>query len=142
MIGTVEEITFRVGDSDNTRVQKLEVMRRAVVNSNSSRTLYISISDGLPDADPDEPLFRVRMRENTTLGAVVADAGDAATGTPAFRVRKDGADNGGISFTGTVGTGNITESFYEAGSLFELLPPDPADATLDDVSISIPVTVS
>jgi hypothetical protein len=141
---TIEQTTFRQGDSSNAHFYKLEKLRRAVVAAGATvRTLRLSITDGLPEADPDEPLIRFRLGadENWTIGDITADAGDAATGTVAFRFKKDGVDNGEIEFTGAAGTATDVEP-YGPGDLFELYPPLVADATLDDVSISIPVTVS
>lgn len=139
---SLDQIRFRQNDSEQTHIQKLEFLRSQVAAGlGVTRTLYMSITDGLPAADPDEPLLRVRMRNAATIGEIEADAGDAATGTVAFRLKKNGADNGEIEFTGTTGTPTITDALYPDGSLLELYPPLVADATLDDVSISIPLSV-
>lgn len=136
-----EDFRFRPGDSDGTRLAKLNRLLDRVGEAGSdTRDLYLSIA-GLADADPAVPLLRVRFRETVTLGGILADAGIAATGTPAFPIHKDGVSNGDITFTAATGTGTITDPTYLAGSLLEIFPPAVADATLDEVSISIPLTV-
>jgi len=102
-----------------------------------STALAMSIID-LPLADVSEPLLRVRFTtEKIFTGGGLADAEIAATGTPAFVIMKDGLANGDVAFTGTTGTIAISDSTYPAGSLFEIYPPNPVDATLDQVSITL-----
>ncbi len=133
---TLEPLKFRVGDTPSTRTQKLELLR----DRTASRTFMVSITDGLASADPAEPLLRLNLLDSIAIGEIVATAGNAATGSPAFRFKKNGADNGTVTFTGTTGTASGIAD-YAAGDLFEIYPPLIADATLDDVSISIPVTI-
>lgn len=142
MISTVlSELTFRQTDTPSGRAQKLEVLKNALT-LDAQRSLYVSITDGLPTAHPAAPLLRYRVEQNWTLGVAIGDAAIAATGTAVFPVKKNGVANGNISFTGTVATDAITSHIYLVGSLFELYPPATADATLDNISISIPLTVT
>jgi hypothetical protein len=139
---SLNDITFREGDSRNTRTQKLEFLRRAVAESaGASRTLHISVMDGLATADPDEPLFAFRPTTRTTIGEIVATAGDAASAPTTLRLRVNGGPIGTLVFTGTTGVANISDDVIEEGELFELYPPLVADPDLDDLAISIQVAL-
>jgi hypothetical protein len=128
-------LVFRTSDTAPTRTAKLELLRTGV----RGKTLALSIT-GLPDADPSVPLLRIELLDATEIGDVVASAGIAATGSPALRFKKDGLANGTVTFAGAVGAA-VGIDDYPAGSLLEIYPPAVADATLDDVSISIRVTI-
>ena len=99
----------------------------------------ISIVD-LPLADPAEPLIRMILTGGMTFVDGVASAAIAATASSALRIRKNGAANGTITFTGTTGVVSITNLVYAAGDLFELYPPTSIDTTLDRVSITLRTT--
>jgi len=106
--------------------------------SSDIHTLMISIVD-LPSADPNEPLLRWRFERNIDLtgtGPGAADAGIAATSPSPLRLRKNGAANGTIDYTGTNGVINFISSNYAVGDLLELYPPTVIDATLDRLSIT------
>lgn len=136
---TWANLRFRNFDSVPTRTQKLELLRERTAGL-SNRTMMLSFVEGLPTANPAEPLVRIILLEPMTTGAIVATAGNAATGTVAFRFFKNGVANGTVSFTGTTGTESGVGD-WAAGDRFEIYPPTTADPTLDDVSISIPVTL-
>lgn len=99
----------------------------------------ISIVD-LPEADPAEPLLRMRLTAGMTFVDGVADAAIAATASSALRIRKNGSANGTITFTGSTGVVSFTNLVYAPGDLFELYPPSTIDATLDRVSITLRTT--
>jgi hypothetical protein len=130
---SLSTMQFRNSDTVPTRTAKLELLREGQI----SKTLMLSII-GLPDADPADPLLRLELLDALAIGEITATAGIGATGSPAFRFKLNGAANGTITFAGTSGTDTGIED-YAAGSLLELYPPSSADATLDDVSISIRV---
>jgi hypothetical protein len=98
--------------------------------------LEISIVD-LPSAAISEPLLRFRMNIGRTFSGGTGDASVAATGAPSFSIKKNGTAVGSVSFSGTTGTVSFSDSSFPAGSLFELYPPTVADATLDQVSITL-----
>lgn len=101
--------------------------------------LPISIVD-LPLADPTEPLLRLKLTGGVTFIDGVGSSGIAATAPSALRIRKNGAANGTVTFTGTAGVVAITNLVYAPGDLFELYPPASLDATLDQVSITLRTT--
>lgn len=141
---TLAEITFRQGDNPNTHLAKLEKLRHTVLaakSNSTSKILFLSITGGLPAAHG--PLFRLRVPTDKTLTIgrpITGDANTAATGTVSLVIKKNGVANGAITFSGTQGSGFATDANYPTGSLFEIWAPVTADATLDDVSLSIPVT--
>lgn len=137
---TWTNLRFRNFDTIPTRTQKLEILREKVVDAASLRTMMFSFVEGLPTANPAEPLVRIVLLNSIATGAIIATAGNAATGTVAFRFFKNGVANGTVSFTGTTGT-EVGVGDWAAGDTFEIYPPTTADPTLDDVSISIPVTI-
>ena len=101
--------------------------------------LAIDVND-LPTADPAEPLYEFLVPPGFTIvfnGSNAIDAGVAATGTPSLPIKKNGAANGSIAFTGSSGTASFSDSTYAAGDLFGLYPPSSADATLDQVRITL-----
>jgi len=98
--------------------------------------LNISIVD-LPLANVAEPLVRFRLTRDYLFTTGVADATIGATGSPVFRLRKNGVASGTVTFAGTVGTLAWGDSTYPSGALFELYPPVTPDATLDQVSITL-----
>jgi hypothetical protein len=134
---------FKNPEHEPIRVQKLNTLasRVTTLETGGDKILYLSVTDGLPDADPDEPLLRVRVQRNWTIDSIQAEAGDGATSPTALRFRKDGVANGQILFTGTNGVASGIGD-YPAGSLLEVYPPEIADPTLDDLSISIRVSLS
>jgi hypothetical protein len=132
--------TFRLSDSANTRVRKLNDLAEALAGESEDKTLYISIS-GIKDMDPAERLLRIRFRESVIVGEIHADAAIAATGNPVIRILKDEIENGEIVYSGYEGVGTIVDPYYPVESLLEIFPPLMADATLDDISISIPLRV-
>jgi hypothetical protein len=99
----------------------------------------ISVVD-LPLADASEPLLRLLLTDGLTFVDGTGSAGVAATSPSALRVRKNGAANGTVTFTGTTGVVAITNLVYAPGDLFELYPPATLDATLDQVSITLRTT--
>ncbi len=101
----------------------------------STGFLPVSIVD-LPLATSAEPLFRWRLTTAVVFTGGTADAAIAATAVSALLIKKNGAANGTVSFTGTTGTVSFTSGSYGAGDLFELYPPASIDATLDRVSIT------
>lgn len=106
-----------------------------------ARFLDISVTD-LPSQSPTVPLLRFRLQQNWSFGAGVADSAIAATGSAVFSIRKNGSQVGTVTFAGSTGTVAFVDSTFPSGSLFEIYPPATANATLDDVSITIGVTVS
>ena len=143
---TLEETTFRQGDSPGSHFQKLEKLRQAVAATTGAHTglksLELSITGGLPTTNVG-PLYRLRIpvdRTLTILGPITADARVAATATTILTIKKDGVPNGSITFVGTVGTGAAINLVYPSRSLFEIWSPVVADLTLDDVSLSIPIS--
>ena len=100
--------------------------------------MAVSIID-LPLADPAEPLLRWIIKGTlnfTGSGAGAANAAIAATSPSSLRLRKNGAANGTIAFTGTSGVISFSNSSYADGDVFEIYPPTSIDATLDRVSIT------
>lgn len=100
--------------------------------------LMISIED-LPLGDPAKALLRWRLQGDLNFagtGPGSADAATAAATPSALRLRKNGAANGTIAFTGTAGVISFTDPSYADGDLFELYPPISIDPTLDGVSIT------
>ncbi len=135
---TLDEMRFRQGEGDSQRAQKLEIMRTELV---APTFLNLSIVD-LPTTDITEPLFRLRIRDDSwTFSGGFADASIAATGTPALRMRKNGVQIGAVAYAGTVGTVSFTDLSLVLGDLFEIYPPSPADATLDQLSVSLAVRI-
>ncbi len=105
--------------------------------------LNLSIVD-LPTTDVTEPLFRHRVRDvSWTFSAAgsFADASVAATGSPVLRIRKNGAQVGTVTYAGTTGTVAFTTSAFATNDLLEIYPPATADATLDQLSVSLSVTI-
>lgn len=103
------------------------------------RALIVNINS-LPAADPSEPLYEFEAPAGGVVFTGVGDyltAGVAATGSPAFRLFKNGSANGTITFTGTTGTPAFSDSTYDEGDLFGLYPPSVTDATLDRVRITL-----
>jgi hypothetical protein len=98
----------------------------------------ISIMD-MPIADPAEPLFRMLLSDDMSFIGGAGNAGIAATAPSALRIRKNGAANGTITFTGTAAVVSFTDPDYAAGDIFELYPPVAVDATLDWISITLGV---
>lgn len=103
--------------------------------------VMLSVLD-LPLAITTKALIRDRLLRPIVFSDVasVADAGVGATGSPAFRIFKNGIQVGTVTFAGTVGTVAFGDSIFPAGSLFELYPPSSVDATLDQVSITLRTT--
>jgi hypothetical protein len=96
--------------------------------------------NSLAAADPAEPLYEFEVPAGGVVFTGTGDhltAGDAATGTPALRIFKNGAANGTITFTGAAGVAAFSDSTYAEGDLFSLYPPVAADATLDRVRITL-----
>ncbi len=101
--------------------------------------LPVSIVD-LPLADPTEPLLRILLTDGLTFTGGSGNAGIAATASSALRIRKNGAANGTVTFTGTTGVVAFTNLVYAPGDVFEIYPPASLDATLDQVSITLETT--
>lgn len=138
---TPAEFQFRPNDTDPTRTQKLELLRRAFVLFDGQQTLNLSIVD-LPTADSAEPLFRHRVRDTSwTFLNGLADSSIAASGTPAIRLRKNGVQVGTITFTGTTGVVSFSNPAFANGDLFEIYPPAAADPTLDQLSVTLTVAI-
>ncbi len=138
------EFRFRQGDTDSLLFQKLESLRRAITSTGTTgRTLYVSITDGLPDADPAEPLYTVVLRENVRFGQIIGRAGVPSAIPASIRFQLDGVPNGSINFA--AGASEATDALlyhtYPAGSLLEIFAPSQVDHTLDNVSLSIPIAV-
>lgn len=95
--------------------------------------------NGLPSADPAEPLYEIEIPEGgfTFTGVDFISAGVAATASTVLRYFKNGAANGTLTFTGSAGTSNFSDSTYAEGDLFGLYPPLTADATLDRLRITL-----
>lgn len=103
------------------------------------RALIVNINS-LPAADPAEPLYEFDVPAGGVVFTGVGDhltAGVAATGSPAFRIFKNGVANGTLTFTGSSGTASFSDSTYAEGDLFSLYPPVATDATLDRVRITL-----
>lgn len=132
---TPAEITFRQADTPATRAQKLELLRTKL--SKSSISLSVS---ALPTAPPATPLFIYRLRGESWLfepARCFAEALIAASAPTALRIFNGAAQVGTITFTGTAGAVAFTNASFASGALFEVLPPLTADATLDQLSISL-----
>jgi len=121
-------LTFTILNA--TAVQGLQKPSGLLGGVSPYHNLYVSVANG------------VQRVENWTLGTAIGGAGVAASAPATFPVKKNGAANGSIVFTGTSITDNIVSRSYPLGSLFELYPPATADTTLDDISLSIPVTIA
>lgn len=134
-------LQFQVNDPIVQRTQKLERLRVALVSVD--QRLNLSIMD-LPLADPAIALLRHRIYDTSwTFNAALsyAEAGIAASGTPALRLRKNGAQVGTITFTGTSGVAAFTDPSFVTNDLFEIYPPSTADLFLDQLSVSLSVTI-
>jgi hypothetical protein len=104
--------------------------------SSGTGFMPISIVD-LPLADPAEPLLRWLLVDGMEFTGGSVDTGIAATGSVDLRIRKNGAANGTISSAGVV---TFTNPVYAAGDVFEIYPPAAADATWDQVAITLETT--
>src|SRR4051812_6921783 len=83
-------------------------------STSAGHDLMISIED-LPLADPAKFLLRWRLSRDiafTGTGPGSADAAVAATSPSSLRLRKNGAANGTIAFTGTTGVISFTDPNY------------------------------
>lgn len=100
--------------------------------------LAININD-MPSAAPADPLYEFEVGDGGLVfsGLDQISAGVAATSPSVFRLFKNGAANGSITFTGSSGTASFSDSTYAAGDLFALYPPLSIDATLDRVRITL-----
>lgn len=135
---TPADFLFRQADTPATRAQKLELLRTRVARPEEFGLSIV----GLAAAPVAAPLFIHRVRDTswTFAAGSYADAEIGATGTPALRIRKNGVQVGTISFTGTVGTVSALPGLVK-DDLFEIYPPAAADATLDQLSASLFVTI-
>ena len=117
--------------------------------------------NGSPTAPPDEPTFMATKVEKLPLadpavplaefivapgvnpivfnGSNAISARVAATGATVLPIKKNGAANGNITFTGSSGVASFSDSTYDPGDLFSLYPPAVADTTLDGLRISLGV---
>lgn len=138
------QFRFRPGDTESLLFQKLEHLRRAISSTGSTgRTLYVSITDGLPEAEPDEPLYTLVLRETLSMGQIVGRAGVTSTTPATLRFEIDGEPNGSIDFppNSSESIDSLIAHVYPAGSLLEIFPPGETNHTLDNVSLSIPIAV-
>ncbi len=135
-------IRFRQGEREQQRTPKLEKLRLALVESQAApNTINFSITD-LASADPAVPLVRFRVHDvSWTFGTGYAEAGVAATGAPSLPIQKNGIDVGSISYAGTVGTVTFSDPAFASDDLFEIYPPAAPDPTLDQLSVSLAVTI-
>lgn len=137
---------FRQADTENLHFQKLEALRRAIAGQSSAstpRTWYISFTGGLPDADPARPLLTLLVRESFTLGQIEGHADIVSAIAASIRFEKDGVDNGSVIFGASESEAldAVDSHYYPAATLLEIFPPSATGHTLDDVSLSIPITV-
>lgn len=112
------------------------------VNHLLNRPSYFSLFvDGVPAAD--QQLLRLKIAQPFTINASASlgDAGVAATGSAVFTIKVSGSDVGTITFGAgqTTATVSITAPDVPALALFEVYAPNPADATLADITLSIAV---
>lgn len=109
----------------------------------AGRTLSVYISD-LPAAVTTEPLLRVLLTDDWTMTGGAAEADAAATAEAVFPIKEDGVQIGTVTFAAasTTGTVSFSDSTVSSGTLFDIFPPAVTDATLDDVSITLTLTLS
>jgi hypothetical protein len=112
------------------------------VNYLLNRKSYLTIfADGVPSAG--QQLLRTKFSERLVIAAVssLGDAGVAATADAAFDLLVDGVSIGTITFAAGQATAAIALTSTEIPSLavFEVIAPNPADATLADVTLSLAV---
>jgi hypothetical protein len=112
------------------------------VNYLLNRKSYLNIfADGLPSAG--QQLLRTKFSERLVIAAVssIGDAGVAATASATFTLQVNGSSIGTIVFGAgqTTATISLTSTEIPSLSVFEVIAPSPADATLADVTISLAV---
>jgi len=112
------------------------------VNYLLNRKSYLTIfADGVPSAG--QQLLRTKFSERLVIAAdsSVGDASVAATASAAFTLQVNGSSIGSITFGAgqTTATISLTSTEIPSLAVFEVIAPDPADATLADVTISLAV---
>lgn len=97
----------------------------------------------LPGHPAGEPLLRIELIHTWTLDEAnaVASADEAAAAPAVLSIRLDGVEQGTVTFIGTAGVVDLVNPVFPPG-VFEVYPPSPADATLDGISITFPLTIS
>lgn len=109
----------------------------------ASRTLSVYIAD-LAAAVTTEPLLRVLLTDDWTMTGGAAKADADATAEAVFPIKEDGVQIGAVTFAAAATTGTVafSDSTVASGALFDLFPPAVTDATLDNVSITLTLTLS
>lgn len=112
------------------------------INYLLNRKSYLTIfADGVPAAG--QQLLRTKFSERLTIVAdsTIGDSGVSATASAAFALKVSGSSIGTITFGAGQTTATISLSSTEIPALavFEVIAPNPADATLADVTISLAV---
>jgi len=92
--------------------------------------------------DPSEVVARYAFTANvvfpTGLAGSRASAGTAATGSPAFSLRRNGVEFGTCSFSGATGSfSSPSGANFVPGDVLTVVAPASVDATLEDISITL-----
>ena len=104
-------------------------------------TELIFTTEGVPTSGQRLVHFKSRKAFTIVPAQCFAEAGVAATGSTVFTIKIGGSSAGTVTFApgSTSGTFNITTPVCPLLTLFEVVAPSPADATLASVEILLTV---
>lgn len=136
---TIASLKFHQNDTVLARVQKLELLRTAILAVPVDLAVTL---EGKPTATQRMLRYKTRHAIHLNASQSLGDADVAATASTVFTIKLAGAVIGNITFAAASATGvvTLTTTAVASGSLLEIYGPASPDATLSNITLVLAAT--